>query len=242
MFLRSPVERHLLAAERRLAGSLELRPVPLPPRMMQAVGLWKDAPATITTRAWEGNAVDCLRVAMVSGVQLSIGILFLVPRANRSLPILGAEMVSLGPGAETTICADLSPARSGAGREADERAIAAVCPDVGAHPPGGEHPAWCARWLSRSALCTRVGADRLDAALALFDRYVEGWIALEAVAVPDPDGSDEMRVQHEAYAAARRTEDATLDLLATMFGRAWADEYVASALFPQHARRPDDAR
>lgn len=228
----TPIERHVLAAERRLVEALLLEPLAIPPRLAHATGLWKDAPVTIVTRAYAGDAIGYLRVATVSGVQLAIGNVLALARPNRPLPVLGADLVWLGARRETMIAADLTSMREGDARDADHRASAAALPPVSSLPGGGELPAWCRAWFSPSALYTRVGPDRLSEALATFDAYVEAWLTLAAAAMPSPGSSDSIRARQHAYAEAHRVDDKGLGLLGTMFGKAWAEEYVRGVLFP----------
>lgn len=226
------IEHHVTQAERRLVDALDLQRMELPAHLAQATGRWKDAPVRITTRAYTGDAVGYMRVALVNGVNLSIGNLLAQARPNRPLPVLGADLVWLGAGRDTMIAADLSSMREGPAREAEHRAIAAAVPDVSALPPGGELPPWCQLWFSPAALYTRVSAERLEEALSAFDGYVDAWLTLAAAARPAPESADEIRARQLGYARAHQAEDKGLGLLATMFGRAWADEYLDQVLFP----------
>jgi hypothetical protein len=49
---------------------------------------------------------------------------------------------------------------------------------------------------------------------------------------PRPDQGAAVRAAQAGYAAAHRTDDKGLGLLATMFGAAWADRYIDRVLFP----------
>jgi hypothetical protein len=227
-----PIEAHLRAAEQRLIGGLLLRPRALQPRLGEAVGRWKDAPVTITTRAYEGDAVSYVRLAVVSGVQLVLGSLLAVPRANRPVPILGADLVWRGAPRELAITADLSPVRDPLERDAELAEIARVVPDRGALPPAGELPRWRSDWFSPSVLHTRVGPAQEKTALAAFDGYVAGFITLLGATPPSAERAYRTREIQDGYALAHRTDDQTLGMLAMMFGKAWADEYVTRVLFP----------
>lgn len=97
------VEPVLQRAERRIVETLGLRSRPIEPRFAHATGLWKDAPVTLTTRTYEGDAIGYLRVALVGGTQLTIGSLLACARPNRALPLLMAELVLRGTVREATI-------------------------------------------------------------------------------------------------------------------------------------------
>lgn len=227
-----PIEAHLRAAEQRLIGGLVLRPRALTPRLGEAVGRWKDAPVTITTRAYEGDAVSYMRVGLISGVQLALGSLLVVPRANRPVPILGADLAWRGTQRELTVTADLSPVRDPLERDAELADIARVVPTIGALPPADELPAWRSAWFSPSVLHTRVGPAQEEAALAAFEGYVTAFVIVLGATPPSAERAFRTRAIHDGYALAHRTDDRTLSLLAAMFGKVWADEYMTRVLFP----------
>jgi hypothetical protein len=226
------MEARLHAAEHRLIEELHLRPRALPPDLAAATGRWKDAPVSIATRAYEGDAIEYMRVALVSGIQLSVGNLLAVPRPNRPVPILGANLVWHGGRRETMVATDLSPVRDALERDAELAAIARIVPDTSALPSGGELPRWCVDWCSSSVLYTRVGPAQAEVALKAFDGYVAGFIVHLAGAPPSPEHASHVRAMHEGYAMARRADDGERGMLAAMFGKVWAEEYVRRVLFP----------
>jgi hypothetical protein len=195
------IEAHLHAAERRMIDLFALRPRDLPPGLGAATGRWKDSPVTITTRAYEGDAVSYMRVAMVSGMQVTLGSLLVVPRPNRPVPLLDAELSWSGARGEVTIVADLMPVRDALERH------------------------------SAPALHARVTRAEVRGALAAFDGYVNAFVQLLGAASPSPERASHVRALHESYMLAHRGDE-SLAILGTMFGRTWADDYIARALFP----------
>ena len=227
-----PFAHHVALAERRLVETLLLRPIQVPARFGVATGLWKDERVSITTRAYEGDVVSYLRVALVHGSQFSIASLLGLPRPNRVVPLLTAALEWSGTTRETIVAADLPPVAEGDEADAARQAVALAIPDVWGLPPGGEHPHWSARRPSPAALYTRVSADRLPDAVAAFQHYVEIWIQLCAGAVPSPERADLIRARQRRFIESHRADDAIANRLATMFGRAWTDDYVRTILFP----------
>jgi hypothetical protein len=227
----SPIEQHLQRAERRAVETLALRPVALPDRFAQAKGLWKDAPVSLTTRAFEGDAVTMLRVAYVTGVHLSLGTLLATPRPNRALPVLSIDLARLGTERDALVAVDLTPMSEGGARLDECDRLAAALPRAPLAVVA-DRPAWSRDWLSPNAVHARVGAARLADTLVAVDQSVDVWIALAAGAEPVPEGGDAVRARQHAYAEARRADEQWLSLLGSMFGRAWWGEYVEKVLFP----------
>ena len=61
---------------------------------------------------------------------------------------------------------------------------------------------------------------------------VRAFVEVARAATPRVESLSEVAAAQEGYAEAHRTEDQGLRLLATMFGRPWAERYVRSVLFP----------
>ena len=229
--LSPPIERHLRSAANQMIDLFALRPRALPSGLAGATGRWKDGPVTIATRAYEGDAVSYMHLAVVSGIQITLGSLLVVPRPNRPVPILGAELSWSGARGETTIVADLTPVRDALERDAELAAIAGVVPGASRLPSAGELPRWRTEWHSPSALHTRVGGAHVNEALKAFDGVASGFSKLLGATKPSPERAYHVRAMHEGYMLAHR-DDESLAILRTMFGRTWADDYVARALFP----------
>ena len=221
-------------AERTLAEGLGLERVLLDADLAHAAGTWKGAPVTIETRAWRGGAVRWARVATVSGGGLEIGNVMALPQLDLTLPILGADLVSLGArGAGVMIAADLSPVLpAGDARERQLRAFATRLSPYHDLTPGGELPAWCARWFSPHALYVRPTAEELPRAAEAFRETVCEFVALSAAATAEPGSRAAVAEAQRGYAAAHREDDRGLGLLGRMFGEQWADRYLREVLFP----------
>lgn len=198
------IDATLLRAERRLVKALDLRSRSLQPRLAQASGLWKDAPVTITTRVYDGDAVGYMRVATIAGTQLTLGSLLVCARPNRGLPLFSGELVSRGLARETAVTVDVVPMTDTVAR-------------------GESHPA---------AFQKTVGNEQLAGVLAAFDASVDAWITLTGAMPPSPDSADAVRRRQHEYTDARRADPRTRSLLVAMFGAAWADDYLRSVLFP----------
>jgi hypothetical protein len=224
------IEAHLHAAEQRMIDLFALRPRELPPGLGAAAGRWKDAPVAITTRAYEGDAVSYMRIAVVSGIQITLGSILALPRPNRPVPILGAELSWSGARGETTMAADLTPVRDAFERDRELAEIARHVPDVTRLPSAGQSRRR-SEWGSPSALHARVGRGQLDQALRAFDGYVGAFVKLLGGTAPSAERAYHVRAMHEGYMLAHR-DDGSLAILRTMFGRSWAEEYLARALFP----------
>lgn len=159
-----------------------------------------------------------------------------LPRLDLALPILGADLVSLGVrGAGVMIAADLSPVLPPG--DARERQLAGLARRMGAYrdlTPGGALPAWCARWFSPYALYVRPTPAEVPRAAAAFRETVDAFVALAAGAAAPVGGAPDPDVQraHDGYAAAHREDDKGLGLLARMFGERWAERYLREVLFP----------
>ena len=131
------------------------------------------------------------------------------------------------------LAVDLSPTLA-AGPERDDQ-LAELAARRALHPPlppGGRLPAWCAAWFSPCALYTRIEPPQLGQALNAFRDFPRAFAALVSTSRPRPDLVASVAAAQEGYAAAHRTDDKGLKLLATMFGPTWADRYVAEVLFP----------
>jgi phycocyanobilin:ferredoxin oxidoreductase len=225
-------------AEAALVGALGLRPRPLAPALAERSGTWKDAPVRIETRAYAGGRLRYARFALLRGADLTIANLLCLPRTVYPLPILGADLVALGR-ERGMLAADLSPVLP-PGTERDDQ-LAALAAARAAHPelpPGGELPAWCAAWFSPFALYTRIGPGQAAAAARAFGDFPRVFAELVRAAAPRPDLRDRTAARQDGYAAAHRTDDKGLGLLAKMFGPAWADRYVAEVLFPPAGADP----
>jgi hypothetical protein len=172
-----------------------------------------------------------MRVAIASGLQLTLGSLLVLPRPNRPVPILGADLSWSGARDEMTIAADLTPVRDALERDAELAAIARVVPDVSRLPSGSELADRHAEWRSPSSLHTRVGRVQIGDGLVAFDGYVRAFVTLLGAATPSAERAYQVRAIHQGYLSSRRSDD-SLSILGTIFGRAWAGDYVARVLFP----------
>ena len=233
--------------ERLLVESLGLHPVALPPELARAEGMWKGMPVMIETSAYGGGLVAYARFARVwqpgaaPGAALEIGNVLALGRAESGLPILGADLVGMGPRGRM-IAADLSPTLPPG--SARDRQLAPLVEGAGRArlTPGGALPDWCARFFSPYALFVRPTSDELAEGVAEFGRYPRAFTALASGAPPVGDAAlvrRAARLQRD-YLAAHRTDDKGLGMLARMFGDAWAQDYVDDVLFPEaaHALAP----
>ena len=227
---------HFLAAteeaERQIVSALGLAVSPLDPGLAHAEGAWKGQPVTIETRAYRGGQIRFARFARLWGAGLEIGNLLCLPDAEHPLPILGADLVALGR-ESGMLAVDLSPTLPpGPERDAQLAPLAARRAAHPALPSGGELPAWCADWFSPQALYTRVGVERAGEALDAFRDFPSVFIELARTVAPRPDLADHVSTTQAGYAAAHRTDDKGLGLLARMFGPSWAQRYLDEVLFP----------
>ncbi len=215
-----------------IVQALALTPIPLPPDLAAATGTWKGAPVTISTRAYRGSPVRFARFVRLVGPDLEIGNLLCLPEPAYPLPIFGADLVGL-PRATAMLAADLSPTLPpGPDRE---RHLEPFARRRAAHPPlppGGPLPAWCADWFSPHALYTRVTPEQLPAAVAAFWDLPRCFVEVACHTPPRPDLAQEIARRQDGYAAAHRTDDKGLGLLAKMFGGPWADHFLSEVLFP----------
>jgi hypothetical protein len=223
----TPIEAHLRAAEEHIVESFALRSRALSPALAGAAGQWKDQPVTLITRAYEGDAVGYMRVAVASGTGIMLASLVALPRANRPAPILSAEISWSGAREETTLSVDLVPVRDALEREAELRVIAQLAPDVSRLPVIGERD----EWSSSSSLHTRVGMGQESNALKALDGYVAAFITLLARATPSAERAYQVRTVQDAFMRARRMDEG-LGILGTIFGSVWAGEYISQVLFP----------
>lgn len=234
MTVGSPFAFAALIAETEayLVRELALAPLPLEPGLGRAAGVWKGATVTVETRAYHGGAIRYARFAVVRGAGLDIGNVLCLPASEHPLPILGADLVAVGR--ETgMLAADLSPVLPpGTERTAQFAALAARRARRPPLPSGGPLPAWCASWFSPHALYTRVDAAGLRDAVDAFHDFPRAFVALVRRSIPRPALTRQVMEAQEGYAAAHRTDDKGLRLLATMFGTAWAERYLAKVLFP----------
>ena len=222
----------MMEVEACLVRELALSPVALPPDLASTTGSWKGAPVTIATRAYRGGPVRYARFVRLVGPDLEIGNVLCLPDPAYPLPILGADLVGL-PRGTAMLAADLSPTLP-PGRER-ECQLAPLAQRRGARPavpPGGPLPAWCEPLFSPQALYTRVTSDQLPAATAAFWDFPREFVELARQATPRLELTQEVAGRQNAYAAAHRTEDKGLGLLAKMFGAAWAERYLGKVLFP----------
>jgi hypothetical protein len=216
-----------------LVEHLELRPLLLEPALARANGAWKGQPVTLETRAYAGGAIRYARFAQLIGAGLEIGNILCLPDSLYPLPIFGADLVALGR-ASGMVAADLSPTLPH-GRER-ERQVASLAPLAFARsclPPGGALPGWCEAWFSPYALYTRVSAEQAAEARRAYNAFPRVFAELVRRTRPRADQVPTVRSIQAGYVAAHRTDDKGLGLLATLFGRAWADRYISEALFPR---------
>ena len=224
----------LIETELRLVDRLELSRLELEPSMASARGRWKGDDVRIETRAYRGPTIAYARFATVVGAGLEIANLLCLSHHDIPLPMLGADLVSLGSRSGTSmLAADLSPTLPpGEARAAQLAGLAARMARHAGLPPGGELPAWCSEWFSPFALYTRPDASTMDAAVAAFREIPEEFIELSLRTDRDVDTAAIVAAAQAAYADAHRTDDKGLGMLAKMFGAAWADRYLAEVLFP----------
>lgn len=178
------------------------------------------------------------RFVTMTGGELAIGNVLAVPRAELAAPVLGADLVALGPSHGGMIAADLSPMTTGPAREQEVAALGCALATARREAPwapttpGGTLPAWCTDFFSPFALYTRPRDDEVSAAVAGLHGLVRAFVEATHDA-PAGAGLRAARiVRWQEYAAAHRTDDKGLQLLAKVFGRAWAERFVAEVLFP----------
>lgn len=218
--------------EAGLVRDLALRPVALDPSLAAAEGTWKSAPVAIETRAYRGDRIQYARFVVIRGGGLEIGNVLCLSDPTYPLPILGADLVALGQ-EQAMLAADLSPVLpAGAERDAQLAPLLARRARWDQLPGGGALPDWCSDWFSPAALYTRIAHSQLDRAVAAFRDFPRSFIELAFGAAPRPDLAAGVAAVQAGYAAAHRTEDKGLRLLAKMFGAAWAERYTNEILFP----------
>ncbi len=215
-----------------IVPALALTPIALPPDLAAATGSWKGAPVTISTRAYQGGPIRFARFVRLVGADLEIGNLLCLPDPSYPLPIFGADLVGL-PRATAMLAADLSPTLPpGPDRDRKLEPLARCQAAHAPMPPGGPLPAWCLDWFSPHALYTRVPPEQLSEAVAAFWDLPRCFVEAARHTSPRPDLAQEIARCQDGYAAAHRTEDKGLGLLAKMFGGTWADRFLAEVLFP----------
>ena len=220
------------ATESWLVRELALAPLPLDPALGHAEGAWKGAPVTIATRAYRGGPLRYARFAVVLGAGLEIGNLLCLPAPAHPLPILGADLVALRH-ESGMVAVDLSPTLP-PGPERDAQ-LADLAQRRAGHPPlppGGRLPEWCAAWFSPHALYTRGSLAELGEVEAAFGDFPRAFVELALQSRPRPALAARVAAVQDGYAAAHRTDDKGLGLLAKMFGKEWAERYVGEVLFP----------
>lgn len=234
------------SVEREMVSALALSPLPIDPALSRAEGVWRDAPATIETRAYAGDALRYARFVTLVGNGLEIGNVLCLGAAETALPIFGADLVArLAPGENarwlTMLAADLSPTHSDVATS--DRQLAGLggrlAPLREALPPAGELPEWCARWFSPHAIFSRPRPDRLAAVGAALREMAAAFVLLAkdvsaevARGGASPEMARHVVMVQDEYAAAHRADDRGLTLLARIFGTGWAGRYVERVLFP----------
>lgn len=221
------------AAEALLRDGLGLDPLALAPEHAHMQGRWRGAPAELLTRAWSGPRVRYARCSTLSGADLCIGNLLVVPASAFAGPILGVDLVAAGRDT-ALLAADLSPtqAPSSPARARAERALQDVRAALAELPPAGPLPAWATRCFSPSAVFVRVPLSRLslagEAVLAM-----SRWLVAElrGAAADEAGAADTDRAVRE-YMAAHLGDAATLGMLAKIFRPGPADRYARMVLFP----------
>jgi phycocyanobilin:ferredoxin oxidoreductase len=182
----------------------------------RAEGKFRDQNVELETRAYEGGPFRFARFIEVRGAALEIGNVLCLPRRDLLLPIFGADLVRIGA-QPAMIAADLSPV---AGENVE--AVSAGRPPL---PPGGELPAWARQVFSPHALYTRVSDADLDDARRAFLAFPRTLMALRAA--PGDSSAAQRR-----YCVAHLEDDRGLQLLARMFGDAWAQRFLREVMFP----------
>ena len=221
-----------VATEAWLVRDLALRPLPLDPALAHAEGVWKGAPVAIDTRAYRGGPIRYARFAVVRGAGLEIGNLLLLPDVTHPLPILGADLVALRQ-ESGMVAVDLSPTLPpGPERDAQLADLARRRALQPPFPSGGRLPDWCATWFSPHALYTRGPLAELAQVADAFNDFPRAFVELARRSGPQPALAAHVAAVQEGYAAAHRTDDKGLNLLAKMFGGDWAERYVGNVLFP----------
>ena len=222
----------LARVERALVTALDLEPRRLDPRLALARGTWKGEPISIQTHAYQGSRIRYARCAHMQGAHLEIGNLLCLPALDMNLPIFGADLVGLGR--ETGMVAvDLSPGtRVAAARAAQIASLEPIVHLARGFPSGGQLPAWCEPWFSPHPLYTRIDIHQAPRAAAAFASYATHFIGLATSATPVPTHAVDAASAQDGYAAAHRTDDKGLGLLARIFGSDWATAYVTQVLFP----------
>jgi phycocyanobilin:ferredoxin oxidoreductase len=182
----------------------------------RAAGTFRGEPVELEVRAHEGGPFRFARFIEVRGAGLEIGNILCLPRRDLLLPIFGADLVRIGA-QPAMIAADLSPV---AGED-----VSAVSAGRPALPEAGELPAWAQQVFSPHALYTRVSDGQLDDARRAFLFFPRTLMALHAV---PGDSSPAQR----RYCVAHLEDDKGLQLLARMFGDAWARRFLRDVMFP----------
>lgn len=223
------------ATEEWLVRDLGLEPLAVDDEMASRVGVWRDAPVTIETRAYRSERVRYARFAVILGQGLEIGNLLCLPEPALPVPIFGADLVAARRDL-AMIAADLSPTLPvGPGRDRQLAGIAARRASGPILPSGGELPAWAAERFSPHTLYTRITPDDLSLAVEAFRAYPAACIDAVTMTDPLPALSSQVASAQDTYMTAHRVDDKGLGLLRRMFGAAWADRYLTDVLFPTSA-------
>jgi hypothetical protein len=209
------------AAERHLAETLGLRPLPLPPALARAEAPWKGDRARLEATALAGGPVRWARFVTLVGDGLRVGNLVALGEPGRGLPILGADLVEVGGDRPALVVADLYPVT---GTEAGA--------DGPPAPPGVAPPPTRDGWaglLSPAALFVRAGETDRPAAFAAAFRFVE---AFAAAAPAEGGDANAERAAQRAYLAAHRADERTAAVLARIFGADHAARVLDEVMFP----------
>ncbi|HTV24104.1 MAG TPA: hypothetical protein VMG12_35675 [Polyangiaceae bacterium] len=237
--------------ERRLVAELGLEPRALPPELAYLEGSFRGERATLEARAYSGPRVGYMRCVEIESCDLDIGNVLALARPERSLPVLGIDLVEVGRDTAVVV-ADLSPMAEAEGDRARERDVLARHQPPAALPSAAssvhaELPDWAREWFSASALSLRVGADQAEASAAATLAYVTAFIELVRSDSVDTGGVDTAAVvtartertalRQRAYCAAHRERDRGLLLLRRMFEPSLADRFLREVLFPVEVPR-----
>ncbi|WP_437517924.1 hypothetical protein [Sorangium sp. So ce1099] len=241
--LTDPIDRGMrgvLAAAFRLAGAWGLARLPMPACMAVASGQLRGEPVEMRSHAFAGAGWESLMIAALAdgAGALRVATVCGLPARGALRPLLGVDLVAFG-GRLSLVAIDLSPTDAAFWQEHARPLLEAVHAAAAAKLAPRRPPDFARDTLSPLALIAgaRPGAEgpAFDAAAGLLDA-LRGLPALDPAL--DPARAGERGERGEAAfrrsLALRRAELSNrkeTDVLAAMFGRAFAERYLREHLF-----------
>ncbi|MGK3983715.1 hypothetical protein WME99_11805 [Sorangium sp. So ce136] len=234
--LTDPIDRGMrgvLAAAFRLAGAWGLARLPMPGSVAVASGRLRGEPVEMRSHAFAGAGWESLMIAALAdgAGALRVATVCGLPARGALRPLLGVDLVAFG-GRLSLVALDLSPTDAAFWQEHARPLLEAVHARAAAKLALRRPPDFARGTLSPLALIAgaRPGAEgaAFDAAAGLLDA-LRGLPALDP-ARPGERGEAAFR-RNLALRRAELSNRKEADVLAAMFGRAFADRYLREHLF-----------